>query len=160
MVLSREVAPSDSWLVYPYGSITFFGLWALEGEIEPCQSLNSLCSAKCAWQTAGIQRMRVEWSNATKKGTLHSVERNQVYHLVQGQFYRKPCLFPRVKWHTLVPWLLTTVSHYLELERMSSGSSNSSISRSVVFDSCNPMGCSLPGSSLSMEFSWQEYWSG
>ena len=33
------------------------------------------------------------------------------------------------------------------------------LSRSVLSDSCDPMDCSLPGSS-SMEFSRQEYWSG
>ena len=33
-------------------------------------------------------------------------------------------------------------------------------SPSVVSDSCDPMICSLPGSSLSMGFSRQEYWSG
>ena len=30
----------------------------------------------------------------------------------------------------------------------------------TVSDSCDPMDCSLPGSSLSMGFSRQEYWSG
>ena len=30
----------------------------------------------------------------------------------------------------------------------------------VVSDSCDPMACSLPGSSLSVGFSSQEYWSG